>query len=73
MESRKVKTWVKTTIFLIIGVAIFALLALSGLVPWRDRQELSSTIFLEIIAFGWLVFVILGSVYGHKRKWKSND
>lgn len=72
MESRKVKTWVKTVLFCLLGGVLTALFAFMTVSIWMNDRNITGVIVLAVITLGWVIFVILGAIRGHKRKWKQN-
>lgn len=69
MESRRVKPWVKTCLFLLLGIALSVLFMLMTINVWTDRHDLPGTIIMAVITIGWTIFVVYGAVSGHKRGW----
>lgn len=63
MGSKRLKNWVKTLLFCLVGGAVSVLLAVIAFTP---------PIIVEAagICVLWTVFVIVGAVIGHRSKWK---
>jgi membrane protein YdbS with pleckstrin-like domain len=71
MESRRIKTWVKTTLFLVLGLSLSVLF---GFLTWSvslQGDNVWGTVATGLICAVWTVFVICSAVKGHKRKWKK--
>lgn len=65
MESKRLKTWVKTLLFCIVCGVVSVLLAIIAFVPpyiWEVAG----------IWAIWTLFSIIGAFIGHKRKWKNH-
>ena len=71
MESRRVKTWVKTMLFSLLGGAMAVLFNVMTVSVWQDQRNITSTIILALITLCWTAFVVWGAIHGHKRKWKQ--
>ena len=69
MESRKLKTGVKTAIFSVLCGIITALLGGITVLMWQD-QDSTGTFFMALITLGMLLMTVFGAIRGHKRKWK---
>lgn len=66
MESKRLKTWVKTLLFCIACGVISVLLAILAFMPpciWEVAG----------IWAIWTLFSIIGAIIGHKRKWKNKN
>lgn len=63
MGSKRLKNWVKTMLFCLIGLSVSVLLAV-----------IAFTLPMIIEAAGicviWTIFVIVGAIIGHRSKWK---
>ncbi len=70
MGSRRIKTWIKTTVFCIVGGALIGLLCFLSICAWRD-YGLVEGIVLAVITAGILALIIFGAIRGHKTKWKN--
>lgn len=70
MGSRRVKTWVKTLLFSLLGGAMAALFTAITVSVWRDQRNIASTAVLAAITLGWTAFVVFGAVSGHRRRWE---
>ena len=67
-ESKRLKTWVKTVLFSILGGAIVAVF---GLITFSCAQdgEPWQIVTLSALTVLMLAFVIWGAIRGHKRNW----
>ena len=72
MEIKRLKTWVKTTVFLVMANLVDILFILVIRTCWYDRQDLFGAILLSGITLAWIVFTVWGAITGHKRHWKQN-
>lgn len=70
MESRKLKTSVKTVLFCILGGLIEALFVFITVSSWQDNDDISR-FFMTAITVVWILLVVFGAIRGHKRKWKN--
>ena len=70
MESRKLKTGVKTTLFCVLGGLIEVLFALLTVSSWQDN-DYTARFFMTTITVAWFLLVIFGAIRGHSRKWKN--
>ena len=52
MESRRIKTWVKTLLFSLLGGAMAALFTVMTVSVWRDQQNMAGTTVLALITLG---------------------
>ena len=64
MESKRLKTWVKTLLFSLVCGVISVVLAIIAFEP---------PFILEVaVIWGiWTIFSVVGAIIGHRRKWKS--
>lgn len=69
MESRRLKTWVKTTIFSVLGGGVTLFLVYLSVYTWQNQNTLDS-FFVTLIAVVFALLVIFGAIRGHKRNWK---
>ncbi len=69
MESRKLKTGVKTAIFSVLCGIITALFGGITVLMWQ-AQDSTGTFFMALITLGMLLMTVFGAIRGHKRKWK---
>lgn len=70
MESRKLKTGVKTTLFCVLGGLIEVMFAFFTVSSWQDN-DYTARFVMTIITVAWFLFVIFGAIRGHSRKWKN--
>ena len=69
MESRRLKTWVKTTIFSVLGGGVTLFLVYLSVYTWQNQNTLDS-FFVTLIAVIFALLVVFGAIRGHKRNWK---
>ena len=72
MESKRVKTWVKTTLFLILGLSLSILFGFMSYSVASGESNLSGSCAGWLICIAWTVFVVWMAIRGHKRKWKKS-
>lgn len=70
MESKRLKTWVKTTLFSIVGGAVVLLFAVITVSTACDGN-ISGALAVGAVTFTLLALVIIGAICGHKRNWKQ--
>ena len=70
LESRRVKVWVKTVFFFLLGAALCAGIGILGLISYRDGYR-DGAIVSGAIAGLFALITLVGCVYGHKRGWKQ--
>ena len=70
MESKRLKTGVKTAIFCVLGGALFVFFAFLSFSAWI-RRDVTAGVFMTAITVVFLFCVIVGAIRGHKRKWKN--
>ena len=69
MENRRIKTWIKTTLFCILGGLLSFLFGFIAVSVWLDQRNIVGTVVMALLTLGWIAFIILGAIWGHKRKW----
>lgn len=67
VENPRVKTWIKTTVFLVFSQLFTGLFIWMTVDAWRDQNN--GWIIVGIIAAIWAIGTIIGAVRGHKRNW----
>lgn len=72
MGSKRVKTSVKTTLFLLLGLSLSALFGIMAFSVNDHGDNLTGALVIGLICICWTAFVIWGAVSGHKRKWKKD-
>lgn len=72
MESKRVKTWVKTTLYLLLGLSLSVLFGFMAYSVTTRDGNLSGGIVAGVICAVWTVFVIWSAIYSHKRKWRKD-
>lgn len=71
MESKRLKTWVKTAMFLVFTNFLTLVMILSTVDVWKDQHSIPGTIFMSLLTFAWFAATIWMAVRGHKHKWKQ--
>lgn len=71
MESKRLKTGVKTAIFSVLGGGITLLFVAITVQKWISGDDLTGSFFMKLISLVMLAGVIFGAIHGHKRKWKT--
>ena len=71
VKNPKVKTWVKTFVFLMFAEAVAGLLAWISVSTYLSGN-ISGGIVCGIIAIGLGIGFLIGGIYGHKRNWKQD-
>ncbi len=69
MESKRVKCWLKTLLFCLIGGAVDALFIVVCIGCWQD-WEITVRCVMSALTLGWTLVIIFGVLRGHRRKWK---
>lgn len=71
VENPKVKTWVKTTVFLIVSQLLTAIIIAVAL----DARQYSPTGALigGIIAAAWGIGMLIAAICGHKKGWPQEN
>lgn len=72
MESKKLKTGVKTAIFCTLGTLLTAFFAFLTVLAWRE-QDVTSSVFMTLITVVFFAFIVYGAIRGHKRGWKNQN
>ncbi len=67
MESRQLKTWVKTLLFSLLGGGMALLFYW---LTWQSRGDREAFTVLCGISIGWTALIVFGARVGHKRNWK---
>ena len=70
VENPKVKTWVKTTVYLLMAEGFAAAVALMSISAFRQGNTagaIACGALAAIMAVGFLI----GSIHGHRREWKQ--
>lgn len=70
MESKRLKTWVKTTLFSIVGGAVVLLFAVISVSTAFDGN-FSGAFAMGTVTLALLALVVFGAICGHKRNWKQ--
>lgn len=72
IKNPKVKTWIKTTVYLLLAEGVAILLGIASVSMYRGGNTLGGIgcgIISTLLAIGFLI----GGIYGHKRNWKQED
>ncbi len=69
MESRRLKTGVKTALFCLLGGGIVALFVWITVSTWLDGDA-PAAVVTGILTAAMTALLIYGAVRGHKRNWK---
>ncbi len=72
MGSRRIKTSVKTGLFLLFGLSLSVLFGIMAFSVNNNGDNLTGALVIGLICLCWTAFVIWGAVSGHKRKWKND-
>lgn len=70
MESKRLKTGVKSVLFCVIGGLITSFFAYLTVITWIE-QDNTSAVFMTAITVVFLAGVVFGAIRGHKKKWKT--
>lgn len=70
MESRRLKTGVKTGLFCVLGGGITLFFAAITIQKWIAQDDVTGAFYMTLITAVMLFGVIFGAIKGHKRKWK---
>jgi len=70
MESKRLKTGVKTAVFCFFGGAVTAFFGCLTVLSWMDG-DVSAAWGLGCVTLLLLALVVFGGIYGHKRQWKK--
>lgn len=73
MESKTLKTWVKTAIWSVLMGIIVVLILISALDVWVDQNDPPRSICLICLALFVLVLTVVCAIWGHKHKWKQSN
>lgn len=70
VHNPKLKTWIKTVIFLVVAEIIPALMLVSGISAIL-RDDVGSGVFIIALGAALTAGFVAGAVYGHRRDWKQ--
>ena len=73
MESKRLKSWVKTLLFFIAGNLITALLVFIFLGIYKDGPIDGTGIFVAVFCAAWFLFITGLSIHGHLKGWQSEQ
>ena len=71
IENPKVKTWIKTALYLLLAEGMTVLLGIASVSMYRGGNTsggIGCGIISALLAIGFLI----GGIYGHKRNWKHD-
>ena len=71
IENPKVKTWFKTTVYLLIAEGVAILIGIASVSMYRNGNP-SGAIVGGLIALALGIGFLIGAIYGHKRDWKQD-
>ena len=71
VKNPSVKTWVKTTVYLLLAEGVTVLLGIAAVSMCRDGNT-SGGIGCMVIAVLLGIGFLIGGIYGHKRNWKQD-
>ena len=72
IKNPKAKTWVKTTVWLLLAEGVATLLGIASVSMYcggNTSGEIGCGIISALLAIGFL----FGGIYGHKNNWKQWD
>ena len=70
IKNPRVKTWVKTMVYLLLAEGVVVLLGIAAVSMCRDGNKSGGIVCMVIAALLGIGFLI-GGIYGHKRKWEQ--
>ena len=71
IESKKLKTGVKTAIFSVLGGGITLFFAAVTVQKWIAQDDTTGAFFMTLVTAVLFLGVIFDAIHGHKRKWKT--
>ena len=71
IENPKVKTWFKTTMYLLLAEGAAILIGIASVSMYRTGN-ISYAIVCGVIALALGIGFLIGGIYGHKRDWKQD-
>lgn len=71
VNNPKVKTWVKTAVFLILSEAVAGLFLWLSFAAPAEAGPVGDVV-CRVVAIALGVGFLIAAVYGHKRDWKQN-
>ena len=71
VKNPKVKTWVKTIVYLVFAEAMAGFIAWMSVSAYLSGNT-SGGIVCGVIALGLAIGFLIGGIYGHKRDWKQD-
>ena len=72
IRNPNVKTWFKTTVYLLLAEGVAVLLGIASVSMYRGGNTsggIGCGIISALLAIGFLI----AGIYGHKRSWKQHD
>ena len=71
MENPKLKTWVKTAIFVVVSQAVAGFIWFLALNVPAEKGDLSGNYVCGAMALALSVGFLLGAIHGHRQQWKQ--
>lgn len=71
VKNPKVKTWVKTAVFLLIAESVAGLFAWLSVLTCRNGNQ-SGSIVCGIVSLALGVGFLAAAIYSHKKDWKQD-
>ena len=72
VKNPKVKTWVKTLVFLLLAEGVALAIGILSFLSFKNGNT-SGGIGCMVIAVLLGIGFLIGGIYGHKRDWKQDD
>ena len=69
-ESKKVKVWTKTVLFILLTQSITALMVWGAVYLFQNED--GAGYVLAALATAWGIGMLIATVYSHKRNWKKD-
>lgn len=70
-ESKKVKTWTKTVLFILFTQALTAAFAWLTVACYQNKN-IEGCVVVGILTAAWGIGMLIATVYSHKRNWKKD-
>ena len=71
MESKRLKTGIKTAIFCVTGGGVSLFFILLTVQKWISQDDTTGAFFMTLISLVLFCSVIAGAIHGHRKKWKK--
>lgn len=69
VENPKVKTRIKTAVFVVVSQLFTLLLVWITANAWSTNRD--GAVICSILALVWAIAMVIAAVHGHKRDWKQ--